>query len=208
MEIGLVNDIDMSLSKQRKTTFQKGTEPYTVIWDFDDDSVVEESEEQTILHSFDEAGTYNVTVDAVDSEEQIASDSVEITVEEEGAENEEETNDLPTVEIVSNGVEGEAQPRLYLKLTLQEVQNPILLAGTLAMGAKEVMSKVSSTHLMNLAHTMQLLLSQIAMMKLHLTAQKSQQSKSIKRRRNLNNHLEQILDSLFNDGHNFDALLQ
>jgi plastocyanin len=86
-----------------------GTEPYTVIWDFDDDSVVEESEEQTILHTFDEAGTYNVTVDVEDSEEQIASDSVEITVEEEGAENdEEETNDLPTVEIVSNGVEGEA----------------------------------------------------------------------------------------------------
>ena len=79
---------------------------------------MEESEEQTILHSFDEAGTYNVTVDAVDSEEQIASDSVEITVEEEGAENEEETNDLPTVEIVSNGVESEARPRLYLKLTL------------------------------------------------------------------------------------------
>jgi PKD domain len=85
-----------------------GTEPYTVTWDFDDDSVVEESEEQTILHTFDEAGTYNVTVDAVDSEEQIASDSVEITVEEEGgAENdEEETNDLPTVQIGSNGVEG------------------------------------------------------------------------------------------------------
>ena len=69
---------------------------------------MEESEEQTILHTFDEAGTYNVTVDAVDSEEQIASDSVEITVEEEGAENEEETNELPTVEIVSNGVAGEA----------------------------------------------------------------------------------------------------
>jgi plastocyanin len=86
-----------------------GTEPYTVIWDFDDDSVVEESEEQTILHTFDEAGTYNVTVDVEDVEEQIASDSVEITVEEEGAENdEEEGNDLPTVEIVSNGVEGEA----------------------------------------------------------------------------------------------------
>jgi PKD repeat protein len=86
-----------------------GTEPYTIIWDFDDDSVVEESEEQTILHTFDEAGTYNVTVDVEDSEEQIASDSVEITVEEQGAENdEEETNDLPTVGIVSNGVEGEA----------------------------------------------------------------------------------------------------
>lgn len=88
-----------------------GTEPYTVIWDFDDDSV-EESEEQVILHTYDEAGTYNVTVDIIDSEEQIASDSVEITVEETAAESEEEdegeTNELPTVEIVSNGVEGEA----------------------------------------------------------------------------------------------------
>jgi PKD domain len=90
-----------------------GTEPYTVIWDFDDDSV-EESEEQIILHTYDESGTYNVTVDIIDSEEQIASDSIEITVEETAAESEEEgedgeeTNELPTVEIVSNGVEGEA----------------------------------------------------------------------------------------------------
>jgi hypothetical protein len=90
-----------------------GTEPYTVIWDFDDDSV-EESEEQIILHTYDEAGTYNVTVDIIDSEEQIASDSIELTVEETAAESEEEgedeeeTSELPTVEIVSNGVEGEA----------------------------------------------------------------------------------------------------
>jgi PKD repeat protein len=90
-----------------------GTEPYTVIWDFDDDSV-EESEEQIILHTYDEAGIYNVTVDIIDSEEQIASDSIEITVEETAAESEEEgedgeeTNELPTVEIVSNDVEGEA----------------------------------------------------------------------------------------------------
>jgi len=90
-----------------------GTEPYTVIWDFDDDSV-EESEEQIILHTYDEDGTYNVTVDIIDSEEQIASDSIEITVEETAAEgeeeveDEEETNELPTVEIVSNGIEGEA----------------------------------------------------------------------------------------------------
>ena len=74
---------------------------------------MEESEEQIILHTFDEAGTYNVTVDIVDSEEQIASDSIEITVEETAADSEEEgeegeTNELPTVEIVSNGVEGEA----------------------------------------------------------------------------------------------------
>jgi PKD repeat protein len=64
-----------------------GTEPYTVTWDFDDDSA-EETEEQTILHTFDEAGTYNVTVDVLCSEEETASDSIEIIVEEASAEEE------------------------------------------------------------------------------------------------------------------------
>ena len=57
-----------------------GTEPYTVTWDFDDDSVVEESEEQTILHTFDEAGSYNVAVTVTDSDGETPSDSLEITV--------------------------------------------------------------------------------------------------------------------------------
>jgi PKD repeat protein len=57
-----------------------GTEPYTVSWDFDDDS--EESDEQTVLHTFEEAGTYNVTLAAIDTDNQNASDSIEINVEE------------------------------------------------------------------------------------------------------------------------------
>ncbi|HEX2170009.1 MAG TPA: PKD domain-containing protein [Nitrososphaera sp.] len=66
-----------------------GTEPYTVTWDFDDDDdSAEETEEQTILHTFDEAGTYNVTVDVLYSEEETASDSIEIIVEEASAEEE------------------------------------------------------------------------------------------------------------------------
>jgi PKD repeat protein len=77
---------------------------------------VEESEEQAILHTFEEEGTYNVTVDITDDDELIASDSIEITVEEteseSGQEGEEvdegETNNLPTVQIVSNDIEGEA----------------------------------------------------------------------------------------------------
>jgi PKD repeat protein len=67
-----------------------GTEPYTVNWDLDDDGIVE-SNEETVVATFNEAGTYNVTLTITDSEDQTASDSIEITVEEgEGGEGEEE----------------------------------------------------------------------------------------------------------------------
>jgi PKD repeat protein len=66
-----------------------GTEPYTVSWDLDDDGIVE-SNEETVVATFNEAGTYNVTLTITDSEDQTASDSIEITVEEgEGGEGEE-----------------------------------------------------------------------------------------------------------------------
>ncbi|HJU35524.1 MAG TPA: PKD domain-containing protein [Nitrososphaera sp.] len=57
-----------------------GTEPYTYLWRFDDDS--EASEEQTLLHTFEEAGTYDVTLAATDTDNENASDSIEINVEE------------------------------------------------------------------------------------------------------------------------------
>src|ERR687897_3214414 len=41
-----------------------GTEPYTYSWDFGDGS--EGSDEQTVLHTFEEAGTYNVTLAVTD----------------------------------------------------------------------------------------------------------------------------------------------
>src|SRR5215204_871864 len=67
-----------------------GTEPYTVSWDLDNDGIVE-SNEETVVATFNEAGTYNVTLTITDSEDQTASDSIEITVEEgEGGEGEEE----------------------------------------------------------------------------------------------------------------------
>src|SRR5918996_1032946 len=59
-----------------------GTEPYTYSWDFDDESS-EESDEQTVSHTFEEAGSYDVSLTVTDSGNQSASDSVEITVEEE-----------------------------------------------------------------------------------------------------------------------------
>ncbi len=61
-----------------------GREPYTISWDFgdDDDSSEEGSDEQTVSHIFEEAGTYNVRLTVTDSSGQSASDSVEITVDE------------------------------------------------------------------------------------------------------------------------------
>jgi PKD repeat protein len=63
-----------------------GTEPYTYRWNFDEDddgSSVESDDDETISHTFEEAGTYNVHLTVTDSSGQRASDSTEITVEEE-----------------------------------------------------------------------------------------------------------------------------
>jgi PKD repeat protein len=64
-----------------------GTEPYTYSWDFGDGS--EESNEETVEHTFEEAGTYNMSLTVIDSGGQSASDSIEITVEDEEEEEEE-----------------------------------------------------------------------------------------------------------------------
>ena len=68
-----------------------GTEPHLINWNFDDGS--EESNDETVVHIFEEADTYNVTLTVTDSEEQIASDSVEIEVEE-GPDINEENEDV------------------------------------------------------------------------------------------------------------------
>jgi PKD repeat protein len=73
-----------------------GTEPYTYLWDFGDDS--EESDEQTILHTFEEAGTYEVTLVATDTDDQDASASIEISIEERPAEVVEEGEAITTVQ--------------------------------------------------------------------------------------------------------------
>src|SRR5829696_3611357 len=57
-----------------------GTEPYNYRWNFGDDG--RSSNEQTISHTFEEAGRYNVRLTVTDSDGQRASDSVQITVEE------------------------------------------------------------------------------------------------------------------------------
>ena len=80
-----------------------GTEPYTVAWDFDDDS--EESDandDETVVHTFEEAGTYNVTIAATDAGNQNASESIEITVEEPTEEGEETDGIADTTEGITD----------------------------------------------------------------------------------------------------------
>jgi len=75
-----------------------GTEPYTISWDLDDDGIVE-SNEQTLVVTFNEAGTYDGVLTVTDSEGQTASDTVEITVEEgEEVASTEEEEELPSIE--------------------------------------------------------------------------------------------------------------
>lgn len=76
-----------------------GTEPYSINWDFGDGSEV--SNDETAVHTFEEADIYNVTLTATDSDDQTASDSSAIEVEEGaeiGEENEEDIQEQESVE--------------------------------------------------------------------------------------------------------------
>jgi PKD repeat protein len=58
-----------------------GTEPYTVIWDLDDDEIAD-SNEETVVPTFLQPGTHTIDVVVADVEGQVASDSLQVTVEE------------------------------------------------------------------------------------------------------------------------------
>ena len=73
-----------------EANIEGGTEPYTINWDFDDGSE-ENDDEESVVHTFDDAGTYNVNLTITDSLDQTASDSIEITVDEPSEEEEDTT---------------------------------------------------------------------------------------------------------------------
>jgi PKD repeat protein len=98
-----------------------GTEPYTYVWNFGDGS--EESNEQTVSHTFEEAGTYNITLTVTDSEDQTASDSIEITVDEAATptvQNQTQNNQTET---------GEEEPTVQLDETNVEPGSPLAISG-------------------------------------------------------------------------------
>ncbi|MDP9462322.1 MAG: PKD domain-containing protein, partial [Thermoproteota archaeon] len=107
-----------------------GTEPYTYVWNFDDDS--EESDEQNVVHTFEESGTYNVTLSVTDSEDQTASDNIEITVEEAATEEGGEEAATTTVQnqTQNNQTEtGEEEPTVQLDETSAEPGSPLAISG-------------------------------------------------------------------------------
>jgi PKD repeat protein len=61
------------------TDIRGGIEPYAINWDFDDGS--QERDKETVVHTFDEAGTYTVTMTVIDSAGQVGAASIGIAVE-------------------------------------------------------------------------------------------------------------------------------
>jgi PKD repeat protein len=104
-----------------------GTEPYTYVWSFGDGS--EGSDEQNPIHTFDEAGTYNVTLTVTDTEQNEASDSLEINVEEP------ETEDLESTTAIQNQTQdnqldtGQGEPTVQLDETSAQPGSPLPING-------------------------------------------------------------------------------
>jgi PKD repeat protein len=105
-----------------------GTEPYTISWDFDDES--EESDEESVVHTFDEAGTYNVTLTAIDTDNQNASDSIEISVEVEAAgEGEEEATTAIQNQTQDNQTDTDEEATVQLDETSAQPGSPLAISG-------------------------------------------------------------------------------
>jgi PKD repeat protein len=87
-----------------------GTGPYAYSWDFDDEGNGED-DEQTVSHTFEEAGSYDVDLTVIDTGGQNASDSIEVTVEEAPIEEEEEEEEeaSPAEEIIEDVIEEEEE---------------------------------------------------------------------------------------------------
>jgi PKD repeat protein len=96
-----------------------GTEPYTYSWDFDGEGSGE-SNEQTVSHTFEEDGSYDVGLTVTDSIGQSASDSMEITVEEAPAAEEDEV-EAPAAE--EDEVEAPAAEEDEVEPDLDDVDN-------------------------------------------------------------------------------------
>jgi PKD repeat protein len=108
-----------------------GTEPYTYSWDFGDDT--EGSDDQTAVHTFDEAGTYNVVATVTDSSDQTEIDSIEITVEEsasEGVVEEGTTTQSTQNQTQNNQIDtGNEEPTVQVDETTAKPDSPLAIRG-------------------------------------------------------------------------------
>jgi PKD repeat protein len=151
-----------------------GTEPYTYLWDFGDGS--EGSDEQSVAHTFEEAGIYNVTLAATDTDNQNASDSIEINVE--APPTEEEGGEEPTVQLDEATVEpgsplaisGEGfQPDTPIQIFINNVQitnvitnvegsfnTVVIVPTTVAAGSAQVVVRTEQTNIIQNVNIIQL----------------------------------------------------
>src|SRR5215216_1770565 len=151
-----------------------GTEPYTYLWDFGDGS--EGSDEQSVAHTFEEAGIYNVTLAATDTDNQNASDSIEINVE--APPTEEEGGEEPTVQLDEATVEpgsplaisGEGfQPYTPIQIFINNVQitnvitnvegsfnTVVIVPTTVAAGTAQVVVRTEQTNIIQNVNIIQL----------------------------------------------------
>ena len=108
-----------------------GDEPYIYLWNFGDGS--EESDEQTVEHTFEEAGIYNVTLAVTDTDNQDASNSIEITVEEPAEEGGEAATTTTTVQNQTQNNQtdtaGGEEPTVQLDETSAEPGSPLAISG-------------------------------------------------------------------------------
>ncbi|MDQ5841940.1 MAG: PKD domain-containing protein, partial [Thermoproteota archaeon] len=104
-----------------------GREPYAINWDFDDDS--EGSDEQTVLHTFEEAGTYDVTLTAIDADNQEASNNIEISVEEQEEEGQQTTTPIQNQTQNNQTDTAGEEPTVQLDETSAEPGSPLAITG-------------------------------------------------------------------------------
>src|SRR5919108_652022 len=104
-----------------------GAPPYSYTWDFGDGS--EGSDEQTVEHTFEEAGTYNVSVVVTDANNEKTSNSIEISVEEPPPPPPPPTTPVQNqTQINQTGTTGE-EPTVQLDETSAEPGSPLAIRG-------------------------------------------------------------------------------
>jgi PKD repeat protein len=111
-----------------------GTEPFTYSWDFGDGS--EESDEQTVVHTFGEAGTYNVTLVTTDINNQNSSDSMEINIE--AAPPPTTVTEPLTAQITSNDTEGTAPATFEFEANVTGGTEPFTYSWDFGDGSEEI----------------------------------------------------------------------
>jgi PKD repeat protein len=121
-----------------------GTEPYTYSWDFDDGSG-ESDDDETVEHTFDIAGTYNVGVMVTDSTGRTVSDNILIIVE--------EPPPLTSVEIISSDTEGVAPATFEFEANVTGGTEPYTYSWDFDDGSLEIDVDETVEHTFDIAGT-------------------------------------------------------